>query len=747
MVINKKVIRTMLESKSQYLGSMVLIILSCLSFTMFTMLSDNMDRLFRNFSGDYAQEDSDFMTDQPISDFAGVEEEQKLLIEEGKTLDYAMTEQQTLRIFTLNSRVNVPAVINGELPANGELLLDPAYAKANGLRIGDRITIAGKEFRLAGLMSLPNYIYPLKSDSDLMSDPKTFGIAVVREEDFLTIGQGNSFYQIRFTDRTRPIEDQITAFKDYLYGKGINILTWNNTTANPKVTYVTTKMQGINKVSKAMPLAILLLTCILSGIVLFRMVKRESAIIGTLYALGYRKKEIMKHYLRYPFTIAIFGGCIGTLIGSLLLTPMLQFMISYFNMPVDRVDFRFDYLLLSLALPILFLSGAGYLVVNKALRSSPLNLIRGQGEDGKLGLIERHIKLDRFSFPMKFRIREQLGSIARSLFLVLGVILATMLLMMGFASKSSLDNLMKNSFEDAYRYNYSYVFNKMQTEAQAEGEAFSELPFVLSSDKNVNITVYGVSPNSKYVAFQDKAGNRLRSDQVMMTSALADKLGFQEGDVLKLRNQLNSKEYTLRVDRIAASYIGNYIYMPLADLNTLVGYPTESYMGLWSDKKLNIDQNQLLTTVSREDIKNAFSTILAPIQSVIGAAAFFAFLIGLVVIYVVTSLVIEENKENISLLKIIGYRKKEVYKMVLNGSVFAVILGYLLGVPILLISLGALYSSLTQEMSFAMPITIHYYFILIGFVIIYLTYEISKLFSRRKVNRISMNEVLKSRLE
>jgi putative ABC transport system permease protein len=32
-------------------------------------------------------------------------------------------------------------------------------------------------------------------------------------------------------------------------------------------------------------------------------------------------------------------------------------------------------------------------------------------------------------------------------------------------------------------------------------------------------------------------------------------------------------------------------------------------------------------------------------------------------------------------------------------------------------------------------------------VIIYATYEISKMLSKKKVNRISMNEVLKSRLE
>ena len=116
-------------------------------------------------------------------------------------------------------------------------------------------------------------------------------------------------------------------------------------------------------------------------------------------------------------------------------------------------------------------------------------------------------------------------------------------------------------------------------------------------------------------------------------------------------------------------------------------------------------------------------------------------------IYVVTSLTIEENKENISLMKIFGYRKKEVYSLILNSSNFIVVIGYALGIPLLLASLKAMFKSMTQDMSITFPVTIEYIYVVIGFVIIYLTFELSKLLNRRKVNRISMSESLKSRME
>jgi len=98
-------------------------------------------------------------------------------------------------------------------------------------------------------------------------------------------------------------------------------------------------------------------------------------------------------------------------------------------------------------------------------------------------------------------------------------------------------------------------------------------------------------------------------------------------------------------------------------------------------------------------------------------------------------------------MKIFGYRKKEVYSMILNNSSFIIVLGYISGVPLILASLGAMYKSITKDMTISMPITISYAYLILGFVIVYFTYEMSKALSMKKVNGISMNEVLKSRLE
>ncbi|RMD04093.1 ABC transporter permease [Clostridium autoethanogenum] len=747
MIINKKIKRTMLESKSQYLGSLLLIIFSCLLFTMFNLVSINLSRLLSSFERDYKQEDATFMTSKKLNNPESLEAKFNMSLEETKSFDYSISGNKTLRIFRENTKVNIPAIIEGKNLSNGDILIDPSYAKANKLNIGDSIKLYNQNFTISGFMSMPNYIYPLKSESDIINDPNDFGIAVINKNDFNNINRGNSFYAVRFNGDRNNLGEKIFELKGYLRSKNIIILSWMNVTDNPRVTYMTAKLSGIDKMSSSMPMSILILTCILTGIVMLRMLKREAALIGTLYALGYRKREIMKHYLMYPLAVSLLGGILGTMLGIITLKPMISYYVSYFNIPVSSLSFNINYLIMSILLPIVFLIVCSYFVVNKSLKASPVELMRGGRQNNKVGFIEKNIKLDKLNFNTKFQIRELLRSIPRSVFLMLGVIMATMLLLMGFSAKSSLDYLMKDSFSEAFKYNYQYVFNSVQNGKPEKGEAFSEIPFSLKSDNNLTFTVYGVSPDSKYISFKNKAGNLLKSDKIIITRPLADKLNINPSDTIKAVNKLDSKEYSITVGDIAETYVGSYIYIPLNKLNAMLKFPPYSYTGLWSTERLSIPESKLLAFVTVDDMRNAFNTITKPLQAIVGGIAFMSFIIGLIVIYVVTALTIEENKENISLMKVLGYRNKEVYSLILDSSSFIVVLGYILGVPLLLASMRALFKSMTKDMNVSFPVTINYIYVIVGFIIIYLTYEFSKLLSRKKINKISMSEALKSRIE
>lgn len=752
MVINKKIKRTIRENKSQYVSSLVLIILSCFLYTTFNQLTSNLNYIKDSFNKNYVQEDAEFTIDSKLYNIPKLESRFNMIIEETGSFEYTVSKDKTkndkiLRVFTENTKVNIPAITEGRaLKAEG-ILIDPLYAKANKINIGDSIKVYNKTFQVNGFMSLPNYIYPIKSESDLLNDPNNFGIAVITWKDYNLINMGSSSYSIKFKDPGNDLDGKINQFKDYLKSKNIIIVKWMNITENPRATYVTSKIESMSKMSTSMPIAVLLLTCILIGAVMGRMLKSEAIIIGTLYALGYRKKEIMKHYLSYPLIVSLLGGILGTILGAVTVKPMVTLMISYFNMPVGSIDFNVKYVIASILLPVVFLIFSSYFVINKSLKASPLELMKGGKDKNKVNFLEKKLKLDKLKFNTKFKIREQLRSIPRSSFMLLGVLMATMLMLVGFTEKSSIDSLMKDTYTNTYKYQYQYLFNTLMQGKPAKGEAFTVSPFSLKSDSTINFSVYGINPEDKYLSLKDKAGNELSFDKVIITKPLAETLKAKPGDTIKVINKLDSKEYSITIDEIAESYVGNYIYMPLQKLNVMLKYPSHSYIGIWSNEAIKIPENQLLSTSTIDDLKNAFTTMTDLMQYTMYGMSFFSFIIGLLVIYVVTSLVIEENKENISLIKVLGYRKKEINSLILSSSSFIIVAGYILGVPLTLLSMAALFKSLTKSLNFTLPVKISYIYVLIGFVVTYMTYELTKALSKNKVNKISMNEALKSGLE
>ncbi|MUT68330.1 FtsX-like permease family protein [Paenibacillus sp. NEAU-GSW1] len=748
MIINKKVSRTILESKAQYLGSIVLIVLSCLLYTLMNQTSYNTDSGTLAFVNDYVQEDASFVADKRLSNIAELESKFGLLIEEGESFDYAASEERTLRVFAEMTKVNKYAVIEGKPLAGNDTLVDPAYAKANHIDIGDTIDIHDRKFKVTGFMSLPNYIYPVKKETDVLNSPGSFGIAVIGKDDFTEFQTDNRFYSVKVVDDEGDEEHRLEELKSYLKNEQIVILKWTNTNENPRVTLATAKMNNMKNIGSLMPVAILLLTCLLTAVVMRRMMKREAVIIGTLYAQGYRKSEIMSHYLWYPSIVAAAGGIAGTALGLAALNPMLTYMVGYFNIPIASVKVNTAHLAISLLLPIVLLLASVYITIRKSLGHTPVQLLRGGEDTRKVGFIERRLNLNKLKFSTKFKVREQLRSIPRSIFLLLGVTMATMLLLLGFTLKSSMDFLMKDTYEAAYKFKHEYWFNKLQEGKPMEGgEAFSAAPFMRESGDNDGFTVYGVEPSSQSLSFKDPDGKPLTFDKVIVTKPLADRLKIKLHEPIEIAGKLDSKSYTITIEAIADSYIGEFIYLPLSAFNEMLGYPADSYLGLWSQQPLELAEDSLLSTSSSDELQQAFKSLTGPMQAMFGVISILSFIIGLFVIYVVTSLIIEENKDNISLMKVLGYRKKEVYSLILNSSTIIVLLGFIIGVPLLLSSLKAMYGSIAASTSFIMPVKVDYVYVAVGFVMIYLIFELSKALSKKKIARISMADALKSRVE
>ncbi len=737
MPLRKKLIRTILEKKAQFLSAWLLIVISSIVFYSFSAAGANLIDNLHFFNNKNKVEDAQFIVQKPLTKLEQIEKQNNIEIEQRFTADLSYSKDSVLRLLDATEKINLYSIVEGKkLDTEQDILIDQSFATAHRISIGEKIQLKGQSFRVSGFMAVPDYIYPLKEESGLLKNPDAFGIAVVKQS-VLKKWEGNHrYYSIRFKG------DNQAEFKKQL-NQTNHVLNWLDKKDNNRISFINGDIAGIKKMGEFLPIGILFISMTMILILLWRLMKKEYVQIGTLYALGYKKSEIILHYLSYAGILAISGSVIGTFLGWLLLHPLLSTFAVYYNLPVLIVKLHLFYLLTSLLLPLIFFLPVTYYLVQRVLKIPPVSLIKGGEQKIKVSRLERLLKLKNMSFNRKFVIREIMRNLPRVFILTIGVMFATLLLLFGFVTKNSMEYLVKDNFKNVYHYEYNYLFSTLQTTAPESGQIGSIAPFTFENEKGKqSLTVNGLKPNNTSIQLTDLSGKRLRFDSVIINKSLADKMGIKKGDSIQVTNQLSNKSFGLTIDHVADSYLGDMIYMPLNEYNQLNGYPSGSYTEIFSDNELIIPTDHLVSITKTSDTVAGFKQMIKPLNYGIAAIAFVSAIIAVIIIYILISLMIEENSFKISLMKVIGYSENNIRKMMIGYNIWFIIIGFVIGIPLTLLSISSFMNSITAEMNVTIPVILDWPSVLISFVIIIVSYSISIWLNNKKLKNISMTEAI-----
>ncbi|MCX7694875.1 MAG: FtsX-like permease family protein [Caloramator sp.] len=725
MILNKRIKRVLFQNKTQYIGLIFLVALSISLYAIFGSLAFNFNEATSTYNSKTNIEDAKFLTLKEV-DIDKIKGLYNVNLEKRYEVDVNF-KNSTLRLIELTGEINKPLIIEGRMIKEGEIALNPAYAKANNIKIGDVINLEGYEYSVSGFVSIPDYIYPTKSLTDLMADPTKFGVAIVSSKDIKKYSGLNYFYSIK---------GDISNAKEYI-DKEYKILMWQDIKDNLRFTLAKKKIEQLPQLAVKIPLLFLSLTFILLFVLLKRIIKLEIKEIGTLYALGYTKSEIQRHYLFYPIIISLLGTILGAFFTLLLQKPLTDYYVFYFNIPVSP-NVKYNFLLYGLLESILILSLSAYAASSKLLKYSPTTLLRGKIESQKISKLT-NIKLNKLKFKHKFRIRESLRGVSKIILLIFGIFTASTLLLVGFAAKGSVDALINKSIKDTFKYKYSYILKENINKNEINAEGF-KVAYFKNEETNDNIIIHGLKKDTKHIKLiKDK--KEVKVDKVYITSSLYDKLNKKSS--IKLINLFNNKTIDIKIDDVVDVYTGNVIYMPLEMLNQILNEDRNSINGIYSDTKLNIDEDKVLKIENIEEILKSFDVALEPVKYMLIAMGMLSFIIALIVVYIVTSLIIEENKHSISLLKILGYYEGEINSLMLSFMFIPSIIGYALSIPFVKAFLSSILNTSLKDMNLAMPIEINPVYSILGYAIIYIVLVISKFISRKRIFNISMVDILK----
>lgn len=731
--------RIIRRNLSQFLGIIFLVFLATFTYLTFSFLVRNIKENYREFVRTGNQERLHFITQLPV-DRDYLQKKFQINIEEHHVFDYEEG-KKTIRFFDISKSINRPYFEGGPEPKAGEISLDLSFCQANNLKPGDKVKIMGKTFKLASYVYLPNYVYVIKSDQDILPDHKNFGVGVMNYDDMKKLGVK---FPMHYYSAVKGPEDLRELQKEL--NQRYRLLSFVEKEEDLRIVTTELKMKSAEPMTYTLTLILLAVSSFLLFLVVSRTINSMHYEIGTLYALGFTARELSNALYRFPLIIWAVGSLPGFLAGYLVSKPFIEWYLTYFSIPMIKHFSSTADIALSVLLPGVFMFAATYIALSRLLNQSVVQIIRGESLK-ELAKAVRFKFAERFSFKKRVMFKHALMHISREVLVVFGVAFSTFLLLYAVVAQTAFQNLITKTYGEDYRYNYVYYFNQIKTgNAYPEAERFNMAPFTHGKEKT-KIQIFGIEEDTKLVNLRDKEGKKLKVEGFIVTKSLADKLGLKVGDTIKIENKLNGEVYELKVTAIAGIYAGNNGYMRLEDFNAKFGYPKDAFIGLFSKKKLSIPKEELASVLDKEYLIKVLQSSIDVMEQTIQVLGLVAFLFSLSIIYVLSSLTISENKKPISLFKIFGYFDREISSMFLGFNNYSFLLGFILGIPAFSSFISYVYTQLIKQVDFAIELKAGPSEIGMSFLVLIFVFALSRWLSIRKIYRISAAEILKEQMD
>ncbi len=653
-----------------------------------------------------------------------------------------------------------------------EVLVSESFAKAHGLRPGDRIgaVINGRrrELHLVGLALSPEYIYPIRP-GELMPDEARFGIFWMERRALSAAFQmEGAFNDVVVKLMHGASEADVIARLDRLidarYG-GAGAIPRAQQASN---WYLANELTQLRASGIITPVIFLGVAVFLLNVVLNRIVSVQRTQIAAIKALGYGGAAIAAHYVKWSLIVAGSGSLLGVALGAWLGWAFTRMYTLFFHFPVLLYRLNVQVAVVGVAIGLGAAAVGALAAVRRAVTLPPAEAMRpepparfGESWPEKIGL-RRFL-----TQPGRIILRTLQRHPARVLLSITGIALGGSLLVMGNFFMDAIGELTRTQFEVAQRYDLLVAF--VQPSSASALDDLRRLPGVLAAEpfravgvrflaghRSRNVAIVGVPAGAALNRVVDVARGpvALPDAGVVLSDGLAGLLGVSRGQRVTLEVlEGNRSVHDLVVSEIVSEYLGTNAYMSLAALhrlmqegNTLSGAYLQVDRGEERALYARLKATPRVAGVLRKRaaIESLQATLASMMRKMQVIYVLFASVIAFGVVYNSVRISLSERSRELATLRVIGFTRGEVSYILLGETALvtcaAVPAGLMLGYQLA----AAVAKASSSEMFRIPPVVGPETYALSGATIVVATI-LSALIVRRRLDRLDLVEVLKTR--
>ena len=562
---------------------------------------------------------------------------------------------------------------------------------------------------------------------------------------------------VDFKDGVQEFDEEVRDFLDENYTVDIaNLESFYENKDNPRVASDAASDVIIKKLVSLVAGAILGMPfAYVISVFIIHQINEESSIIGTLYAMGMKRGTLTLHYIMLPTLVTFIAGLVGMLLGFSSIGVDFQMQDSYLYYSVPKMDkvYPLYIIIYCIVMPPVISILVNALVIRKKLSRTALSLIKNEQESLVNGGSGVFAAMNNSSAGGKAKGRRGKGFLRefsgrqmmrerRSVFtVVIGMVVALLIFMIGLDCFVLCNNVKEENLADI-NYEYMYIYKYPTEKVPEGGEAcFAKNLSMNYLDYSLDVNVIGIDKDNPYYNFKT-SGNK---KDIVIASSTAQKYDLQIGDTFILDDTSEDTRYAFTVSDIVPYSIGLTAFMDIDEMRELFGESDDYYNMVLSDKDLRIDSGRLSSVTKRADIESAAGIFVDQMMSLIVILIAVSILIFIAVMYLMLNVMIDRASFGISLVKIFGYRMKEIRRVYLDGNFYAVMLGACIGIPVVKKIADMIYPYFIANTAMGMNLHIEWFLygaVILGIVSVYL--GISGVLTG-KIKRIVPAEVLKNR--
>ncbi|MDP5277036.1 ABC transporter permease [Chengkuizengella axinellae] len=774
-----KLLRDLKEFKGQFISITLVIAVGAFFFAGFSTFSKNLSEYSSKYYEDSNLTDLwvyfDSISPEDINIFRQIDEikniEGRYVLDVNQKFDEVTT---TLKLHSIpeNNKINKIQIIGGGRPTNFQsIVIDTDYAKEHNFSIGDEIEISTPFndilLKISGFGESSEYTIKSRDTSDFPPNHKEYGIAYVSESTMAYI-TGNNNYNEVLIDVDDPTDAELVESKIIETSEQTNFLYTLKRDLNLSYKQFTGEIKQQEELAKILPLIFFLVAAVITFLTVSRLVDSQRTQIGIMKALGNNNLKIISHYLGYAMITGLVGGIIGSVLGSIFLPEIFMDQVrAIVSLPGFRINIYYENIVLASLFSVFFGVISSYLSCKKILKESASSGMRAKPpKEVRSTSLEKNTKLwEKLSYGNKLILRNILLNKKRAIYSSLGIVCCVSLLILSFGYLDSRELLIDKQYNEVHQYDLKVVYNTPIEDRNNLGIPINSLYYNTLAETNVVITnidevvdsnLIITSKENNFINNYDYNGTLLPLDNqgVIIAERFAKNYNLSKGDTLSLKligSEYKGRTIDVKISNISVQYINQEIFATPELLTKLgVNFPPSTLL-IKAQDSMDIDNiyntfntmNNVKEVKSIDEVQKITESGLQNLFNMIVVLIICAVVLSSAAIYNISIINITERIRELATLKVLGYHRNKINKLIFIENILITIFGIVVGIPTGIVLYISIIKRFTLD-NMVFPIILSLDSILFPIIITISVTILCTLSLRRTVKNINMIESLKS---